>query len=204
MNSSKKTTLIILVFSFFIILLRTAWICDDAYITMRSVDNFINGYGLTWNPGVRVQTYTHPLWMILLSMVYFISHHAYGSLMLLSVLFSIGTVIMVLLQKQDEFTMFIGWSALVLSNAFIDYSTSGLENPLSHFLLVVFAILYLKGKSQTDSRWLLGISFLMGLIVFNRMDMILIIFPALVEISIRKNLRDKLWIILIGFLPLII
>ena len=32
-----------------VVLLRTAWLCDDAYITFRTVDNFINGFGLRWN-----------------------------------------------------------------------------------------------------------------------------------------------------------
>jgi hypothetical protein len=40
---------------------------DDAYITLRTVDNWVNGRGLVWNTAERVQTYTHPLWMLLLS-----------------------------------------------------------------------------------------------------------------------------------------
>ena len=36
----------------------TAWLTEDAFITFRTVDNFINGYGLTWNTGERVQAYT--------------------------------------------------------------------------------------------------------------------------------------------------
>jgi len=46
------------------------WIGDDSLITFRSVDNFINGYGLRFNIGERVQSYTHPLWMFLLSLLY--------------------------------------------------------------------------------------------------------------------------------------
>ena len=44
-----------------ILLVRTAWMCDDAFITLRTVDNFVQGYGLVWNVGERVQVYTHPL-----------------------------------------------------------------------------------------------------------------------------------------------
>jgi len=44
---------------------RSAWLCDDAFITFRTADNFIHGYGLTWNVAERVQTYTHPLWLFL-------------------------------------------------------------------------------------------------------------------------------------------
>jgi len=34
---------------FAIVLLRTAWLCDDAYITFRTAYNFVNGFGPTWN-----------------------------------------------------------------------------------------------------------------------------------------------------------
>ena len=45
------------------VVLQSAWLCDDAYITYRTVDNFVSGLGLRWNPIERVQAYTHPLWM---------------------------------------------------------------------------------------------------------------------------------------------
>ncbi len=32
---------------------------DDAYITYKTVYNFINEYGLRWNIAERVQSYTH-------------------------------------------------------------------------------------------------------------------------------------------------
>ena len=34
---------------FFTLLVRSAWVCDDAYITFRVIDNLWNGYGLRWN-----------------------------------------------------------------------------------------------------------------------------------------------------------
>jgi hypothetical protein len=43
-----------------------AWVSDDAYLTFRTIENFLNGYGLRWNALERVQTYTHPLWMLLM------------------------------------------------------------------------------------------------------------------------------------------
>ena len=47
---------------------RLAWLGDDAYITLRSVENWVGGNGMRWNPADRVQTYTHPLWMLTLSL----------------------------------------------------------------------------------------------------------------------------------------
>ncbi len=50
-----------------LVVLQNAWLHEDAFITYRSVDNLINGYGPTWNITERVQTYTHPLWFFVVS-----------------------------------------------------------------------------------------------------------------------------------------
>ena len=48
------------------LVIRDAWLCDDAFITFRVVDNFHNGFGLRWNVVDRVQVFTHPLWCLAL------------------------------------------------------------------------------------------------------------------------------------------
>jgi len=54
-----------------IVLIKTAWLCDDAFITFRTMDNFVNGYGLRFNVVERVQAYTHPLWLFVMTIPYF-------------------------------------------------------------------------------------------------------------------------------------
>ena len=78
---------------FAVIVLRRAWLCDDAYITFRTVDNFVNGYGLTWNVGERVQAYTNPLWMFVVSVVFTFTREIYFTSILLSWLISIAVMI---------------------------------------------------------------------------------------------------------------
>ena len=39
----------------FALVVWNAWVCDDAFITLRTVDNLVHNRGLTWNPGERVQ-----------------------------------------------------------------------------------------------------------------------------------------------------
>jgi len=44
-----RNIIIITLISFYVlIVVISAWLSDDAYITFRTVDNFINGFGLTW------------------------------------------------------------------------------------------------------------------------------------------------------------
>ncbi len=42
------------------------WICDDAFITLRYVQNASEGLGLVYNRGEHVEGYTHFLWTILI------------------------------------------------------------------------------------------------------------------------------------------
>jgi len=43
------------------------FIQDDAFISFRYADNFVQGNGLVWNPGEKVEGYTNFLWTILIS-----------------------------------------------------------------------------------------------------------------------------------------
>ena len=38
---------------------------DDAYISFRYADNLVNGHGLVFNPGERVEGITNLLWTVL-------------------------------------------------------------------------------------------------------------------------------------------
>ena len=74
------------------LIVKDAWVSDDAYITLRVVDNFTHGYGLTWNVDERVQVFTHPLWMFMLSAIYCVVRDVYFSTILLSVVVSFAAV----------------------------------------------------------------------------------------------------------------
>src|SRR5690606_12300837 len=121
------------------VILRNAWASDDAYITMRTVDHFCHGRGLTWTPGERVQAYTQPLWMLLLSAIYCVVEDAYATLIGLVVLTSVAALIVLARCHARNFAM-AGAMILVLvsTRSFVDYSTSGLENPLTHLLLGIY------------------------------------------------------------------
>lgn len=43
------------------------FIVDDAFISFRYARNLVDGHGLTWNPGQRVEGYTNFLWVMLMA-----------------------------------------------------------------------------------------------------------------------------------------
>ncbi|RMG39811.1 MAG: hypothetical protein D6719_12450 [Candidatus Dadabacteria bacterium] len=196
-------------FSFFLFLVSlyllcifgTAWIGDDAYITLRTVDNFLHGYGLRWNTTERVQAFTHPLWLFLLILSNGISGEEYFSTITLSIIVSLAALVVFLYNAKNLRARVVGLLVLSFSAAYMDYSTSGLENPLTHLILILFFARYIQ-KDKSDRRFLI-LSGLAGLAALNRLDTILFYIPALlIEFWKSRNLKaiaDGL----IGFTPLL-
>ena len=182
------------------VLVRTAWLCDDAYISFRVIDNFVHGFGLRWNVAERVQVYTHPLWLLLLSGLYSVTREIYFTSLVFSMCVSVAAVLVMAFGiARTALGAALALSILTLSQAFVDYSTSGLENPLTHLLLGAFIAMFLCG--ELSARRLFGLSALAGLAVFNRMDTLLFFAPALVFAIARLRSRRSVWAVAAGFLP---
>ena len=115
-------------FVFVVICFRSAWMADDAYITLRTVDNFVNGHGLTWNVAERVQAYTHPLWMFLLTAFYVFTREAYFTTLVLSLVVSGLAAFFFATRLSNSLAAYLfALTGLTASKAYVDYSTSGLE-----------------------------------------------------------------------------
>lgn len=208
-NGYSRLIVFFLISLLTVVLIRTAWVCDDAYITMRAVDNFVNGYGPVYNVGERVQSFTHPLWMFLVSGVYMITHEAYYTLIFMSMILTL--IVAIFLTKrvaQTQAAAILGMTIILFSKSFIDFSTSGLENPLTHLILIVFALLYLTMISSLKK--LLILSFIAALGALNRLDLLLIFLPAVIFvflelwISTKNQHKRQLLICFTGFSPLIL
>lgn len=188
------------------VLVSTAWLADDAYITFRSIDNFVSGQGMRWNVAERVQTFTHPLWMLSLSGIYFFTREAYVTTLATSFLVSIAAFAVLAWYARRERLHLLPVAAalaiLIVSKAFVDYSTSGLENPLSHLLLAVFVVLWF-GAPESDTR-LLRLSLLAGLATLNRMDTVLLFLPALTWELWRSPTSPRFTLVFLGFVPFVL
>jgi arabinofuranosyltransferase len=195
---------------YLLLVIRTAWISDDAIITFRTVENFLAGYGLGYNPYVRVQSFTHPLWMLCIAAFYYVFNLAYPYspsglftvVVGLSLLISFLTILILLNKISSQNTGSIVLAALMLSvsNVFIDFSTSGLENPLTHLLMVLFIWAY-----YSKPKNLALMCFLSGLIALNRLDLLLLIFPAILYIMFSEEINSRNIVrMFLGFAPLIV
>ncbi len=190
----------VLVALFAAFVLRAAWVSDDAYITFRTVENLARGLGPVWNPGERVQAFTHPLWMLLLAAGRLVTGELYFTSLALSL---VGSTLAVYLVATRVATSPQGAALalvfLALSKAFVDYSTSGLEGPLAHLLIVLVALAWLEGGRGPRATFLFALP--AGCLLATRPDGLPLILPVL-ALGLWERRSD--WrAALLGFLPLL-
>ena len=160
-------------------ILKYAWVGEDSYIAWRVADNFIKGHGLRWNIDERVQVYTDPLFLLLVSFFYALTDKLYLSVVFLSLVLSSGAVWLAVRLHKPSYAMgLLGLIWLCSSKSWLDYATSGLENPLNYVLMVLFAAEAL--RADQGLKHLSRLTLLGSLAAFNRLDCIIFCLPLLV------------------------
>ena len=161
--------LIVLSVSFVFICLNNKFVQDDAYISFRYVQNFVDGYGLVFNVGERVEGYTNLLWVLILSLFAFLKMNIQSVSQILSVLF--GTLVLFLTYKVSDlielknetnsnkkikttetdsnvnYFNLIPAIMLVFTGSFIFWSISGMESTMFISFCLLGIYYYLKDGS---------------------------------------------------------
>lgn len=202
------------------VMIKNAWCSDDAYHAYSMSKNFLNGNGFTPTIGKRVNVSTCPLWTIIVTFFMSFFNDEYYVGMVLNISFSIGAFILfgVLLLKdgnglkyEKKFNFYsccidccllvCVTFFLVISKSFISFTTSGLENPLLFFLTALFFIVFYRNREYvfTNSE-LFKLAFIAGMIVFTRIDSLIIVLPACLYagLHIDKGLTVKEYVKIIS------
>jgi arabinofuranosyltransferase len=181
---------------------RTAWVSDDAFISLRTVRNLLDGYGLRWNVSERVQTFTHPLWLFALTGAHAITGEPFYSTLYLSWIVSCAAVgLLLFVCPGNVFDKTVALFALAFSQAFVDFSSSGLENPFTHLAVVAFATVYVRVADL--KRRALWLSVIAGLAMLNRLDTSVLFIPTMAHALWRTRREVALRYYLVGALPLV-
>ena len=135
------------------LILGRSWISEDAFITLRHVDNFIKGYGPVFNIAERVEGFTHPLWFAVLAFFRWLGLSPKGAALFPALMASFTALYFLFfkirIRNEAGTVSSLNPAAAILigSSAFIDFGTSGLETALSYLLLVLYA------KFILENRW---------------------------------------------------
>ena len=156
-----------------------AWIVDDARMTFRNIVNFVDGFGIVWNFGERLHSFTHPLWYFVLAAVHFLSFgfiwedNIIISSVLANLLFCVCALWIYLrgVRGLQIGIVLIFLLVLFSSHAFMVYTSSGLENALSYFLIAACCYVLFFGRPSSLFFFLCACLFL------NRADYTLMLLP---------------------------
>jgi len=185
---------------------RQAWVSDDAFITFRQIDNWQQGHGLVWNGGYRVQAYTHPLWMLLLAGLSLMTRELFFTSMAAGLGLTVLTLALCGRSVPRPYLLAGVTLALSASSSFVDFATSGLENPLTHLLLWASWAVFLRREVSAPK---LALTVALGsLLYLSRPDAILLAIPASLAFgaSCLRALgwRQSLRAVAIGALPFLL
>lgn len=222
MKRSVVLTLLLL-FVFSGIFYFNYYISDDAFITLRTADNFSHGHGLRWNIEERVQVFTSPLHFIVIALFYSTltqlfgvvePQTAYFVVLAISYIFSASAVILLLNTLRSSLEKVITFAVLMSSQAFVTFCSSGLETAQLYFILFWFLTFFFRlarpSMSSVPAKpdrisapmfWLLG-----GLCFLTRFDTILLIGPAMVSVLVsrfRTSASRSINEVLFGLTPVI-
>jgi arabinofuranosyltransferase len=194
---SHRTIRILGLAFFATLLVRTAWLSDDAYLTLRSVEHAASGFGLRWNVADRVQVYDHPLWLLVLLAGRVLSGETYFTALGLSLVASLTAVGIVLRRATTDLATVVAIAAATLSPVFLTFSTSGLESPLVHALAAAFIAAALAGRSATT------LAAIAGLLILTHWTTLFLVAPVLAP-RLLTSIRQTRQVLVLSGLPSIV
>jgi hypothetical protein len=120
-------------------------VTDDAYISFRYVERWIEGLGLTFNPGERVEGFSNPLWVGLLAAVRWLvpsvaiadAARALGFAAAVVSLLSMAAALRRSNPGRESVAVTYAAIILGLTPGFHVYATAGLETPLLGVLVAL-------------------------------------------------------------------
>lgn len=174
---------------------------DDAFISFRYALNLVEGHGLVWNPGERVEGYTNFLWVLLMAASLAVGVSAQSASSALGIASGVGILVALVVLSARLW----GWrssacwlapAALVLSRSFTAWSTGGLATQFFS-LLVFVAFVVLFAERRRESTHPLGSSLLFGLAALTRPEGLLFAAVAggfqLLALGRRREFRALAW-----------
>ncbi|MFN4363816.1 hypothetical protein [Chryseobacterium hispalense] len=182
------------------------FLSDDSLISLRYVQRFIDGKGLTWNDGLPVEGYSNLLWILIISFLGKLGMDLILAARILGIACSIGTLAVISsyfnAKNSKKEYVFLAVFLLVTTPCFTVWAIGGLEQPLYIFLLTLTLTEVSKIVNDRSKRMYL-LPLWLGLLAITRPDGFL--FTILTAIFLlfvfRKNRKDLIKVTLVVLVP---
>ncbi len=121
------------------------WYGDDIFITLRYVQHWLEGQGIVYNPGERVEGYTHFLWLVMLAAAAKLGIDPLEASLNLGLVSLVGVLVLYVWWSWRVQRRHLRWAfpatalALVMHFHFREWATGGLETMFFTFELSLWA-----------------------------------------------------------------
>ena len=173
---------------------------DDAFISLRYSDRLLNGQGLTWNDGERVEGYSNLLWVLGCSFLGFLGIDLVAAPRILGFLGTAATIAAILwthraVTWRGLLPGLAGAFAVALSGPVAIWTIGGLEQPLLAGLLawVLAILLPLREESRAGLGRALVVGLLLGLIAVTRPDGLVFTLGIVLAYLATRGLSPPPW-----------
>jgi hypothetical protein len=165
---------------------------EDAYITYRYAENWVNTGSLVFNEGEPINAMTSPLHAVLSAGLFFVTGYTVVGNKIVALLLLIVSALLVWYRYRDQLHLQVLALILLFPPCVLLWTYGGLETPILLFLATVTVIL--AHRPRPFSRNLLCvIFFLAGLAFLTRYDSILFFLPiTLFAASKARSIKDVL------------
>lgn len=183
----------------------TAWTADDARIAYRAVAQLEHAGQLVWNPGERVQVFTSPLWVVILTGLHQLGGPVEVAAWVASGLATLGALALAWHATRGAgLAARAGMPLLVLASpTLVEHGISGLETPLVALLaLAAWAAAEDRDRFRGTRRVLL----FTALAATTRLDSLVLLAPLALLTSRRAHRVDPVRATAVAFqglLPLL-
>lgn len=181
--------LIIIVYGLYLAVAR-AWVGDDAFISFRYAQNLVEGKGLVYNAGERVEGYTNFLWTMIIALGMWLGMEPIGLSQVLGIISYVFTVLLLLylsikISGRDASTPVLiiplAAAAILLQYDLQMYATSGLETMFLTALVTAGFTLLVPARSR---RLIMAAGLMLVLAIMTRPDAIILYLMAILFMAL--------------------
>jgi arabinofuranosyltransferase len=171
-----------------------AYAVDDAYISFRYAQNLVNGHGLVFNPGERVEGYTNFLWTVVVALFLWLGLDPSAVAIGLGVLFSLGTLWLAfrfarVASLSNPVIPIVATFGLALDGSFALWAVSGMESSMFTFLILAALTCYVWEWRKRKPGLLSGA--LLALAAMTRPEGVLVLGVVVVHQALARLITDR-------------
>jgi hypothetical protein len=187
---------------------RYFWLDDDQMISMRYGRNLVQGHGLVWNPGERVEGYTNPVWTLVMAAVHLLPVSDARTSAVVHVINALLGITVLLLSERLLRTLGVDCPPAVLlllltlapCSDLVFWSSHGFEVTLLTALALLVTVRFLDDERLGRERWWTFL--LLGMIPLVRSDAFHVWLPlAILALGLSRRRRTTAGWLLLSLAP---